>query len=133
MLQAALLDGPFLAPLPFSEDGFVACEVDVGGCDVVQALGVALVVIVFDEGPDLTFKVASQVIVCQQNTVLHRLMPAFYFALGLRVGWRTADMLYALRLQPFGQSAARIKCRIHWLRGIAVRRLTPLFRMLHWK
>ena len=59
MLQAALLDCLFLDFFPFPEYSFVAAEVDVGGCDVVQALVVSLVVVVFDEATDLTFQVAG--------------------------------------------------------------------------
>ena len=65
MLQAALSDCQFLDLFPFSDDGFVAPEVDIGGCDVVQALVVALVVVVIDEGPDLAFKIAGQIVVFQ--------------------------------------------------------------------
>ena len=101
MLQAALLDCPFLDLFPFSENGFVASEVDVCGCDVVQALVVTLIVVIRDEGPDLALKVAGQIVVLQQNPVLHGLMPAFDFPLGLRVAWRAADMLHALPFQPF--------------------------------
>ena len=36
MLQASLLDCPFLDPFPFSENGFVVSEVDVCGCEVVE-------------------------------------------------------------------------------------------------
>ena len=53
MLQAALSDRLFLDLFPFSENGFIAAKVDVGGCDVVQALVVSLVVVVIDEGTDL--------------------------------------------------------------------------------
>ena len=59
MLQATLLDCLFLDLLPFPENGFVATEVDVCGCDVVQALVVTLVVVVFDEGPDLAFEITG--------------------------------------------------------------------------
>jgi len=84
MLQAALADSQFLDLFPFSDDGLVASEVDVSGCDVVQALVIAFVVVVIDERPDLAFEVSGQIIVFQQYPVLHRLMPAFNFALGLR-------------------------------------------------
>lgn len=83
MLQAALSDCLFLDPLSFSQNGFVPAEVDVSRCDVAQALVVALVVVVIDEGPDPTFEIAGQVIVFQQNTVLHGLVPAFDFTLRL--------------------------------------------------
>jgi len=59
MLQAALSDRLFLDLFPFSENGFIAAKVDVGGCDVVQALVLSLVVVVFDEATDLTFQVAG--------------------------------------------------------------------------
>ena len=59
MLQAAFLDCQFLDHFPFSDDGFVPSEVDVGGCDVVQALVVSLVVVVVDEGADLVLKIAG--------------------------------------------------------------------------
>jgi len=59
MLQAALSDRLFLDLFPFSENGFIAAKVDVGGCDVVQALVLSLVVVVFDEATDLMFQVAG--------------------------------------------------------------------------
>jgi hypothetical protein len=36
MLQAALLDCPFLDLFPFSENGFVAPEVDAGGVTLLM-------------------------------------------------------------------------------------------------
>lgn len=93
MLQAAVLDCLFFDPFPFSENGFVAAEIDIGWCDVVQALVVTLVVIVVDECPDLAFEIAGKVIVFQQDAVLHRLMPAFDFTLGLWMEWSTTDMI----------------------------------------
>jgi len=47
----------------FAEDGFAAPEVDICGCDAVQALVAALVVVVIDEGPHLAFEIAGQVVV----------------------------------------------------------------------
>ncbi len=44
VMQAALSDCRFLAPFPFSQNGFVMAEVDVGECYVFQALVVAVVV-----------------------------------------------------------------------------------------
>ena len=117
MLQAALLDCLFLDPLPFPENGFVAAEVDVSGCDVVEALVVALVVVILDKSLNLAFEIAWQIIVFQQNTVLHGLMPSrqrrairttFDFALGLRVEGGTTDMLHFLTFQPFSQVARDI-------------------------
>ena len=105
MLQAALSDCLLLDFFSFSQNNFVSAEVDVGGCDVVQALVVSLVVVIFDEGPNLALKITVQVVIFQQNSVLHGLMPALDLALSLRVEWRTADMVHVLPLQPFGQIA----------------------------
>ncbi len=58
-MQASLSDCLFLDLFPFSENGFVTAEVDVSRCDVVQALVVSLVVVIFDEATDLTFQVAG--------------------------------------------------------------------------
>ena len=105
MLQAALLDSQFLDLVPLSDDGFVAPEIDVSRCDVVQALVVSLVVVIIDEGPDLMFEIAGQVVVFQQNPVLHGLMPALDLALGLRMERRSANVVHLVILQPFGQVA----------------------------
>jgi hypothetical protein len=42
-------------------------------------------VVVFDERVDLSFEIAGQIIVLQQDAVLERLMPTLDLALGLRV------------------------------------------------
>jgi len=47
---------------------------DIGGCEVAQALVIAVIVVVIDEGVDLHLKVSGQVIVLQQDAVLQRLM-----------------------------------------------------------
>ena len=57
--------------------------VDVGGCQVVQALVIALVIVVPNEGGDLCFKVTGQEVVLQQDAVLEGLMPTLDLALGL--------------------------------------------------
>ena len=77
MLQAALADCLLFDFLPFPQNGFVAPEVDVCGCDVVQALAVTPVVVVVDERADLAFKIAGQIVIIQKNSVLHGLVPAF--------------------------------------------------------
>ena len=105
MLQAAVSDCLFLDLLPLSQDCFVAPEVDVSRRDVVQALVVALVVVIVDEGPDLAFEIAGQIEILQQNPVLHRLVSALNLTLGLRMEWRTADMRHFLIFQPFRQVA----------------------------
>ena len=76
MLQAAFLDCQFLDFLPFSDDGFVTPKVDVGGCDVVNALVIALMIVVIDEGFDLGFEIAGQEVILKQDAVFERLVPA---------------------------------------------------------
>ncbi|ASM75233.1 hypothetical protein SULPSESMR1_04514 (plasmid) [Pseudosulfitobacter pseudonitzschiae] len=78
--------------MPFGEDGN-------------HPIVVTLVIVVVDEVPDLSLEITGQVVILQQNTILHGLMPSFYFALGLRVEWRSANMVHLLILQPFGQIA----------------------------
>jgi len=58
MVQAAVMDGQFIDLLPPFDNGGVAPEVGVGGRDVVQALVVAVVVVLIDEGADLVFEIA---------------------------------------------------------------------------
>ena len=109
----------FFDLFPFPQYGFVASEVDVSGCDVVQALVVALAVVILDKSPDLTFEIAWQEIVFQQDSVLHGLMPAFDFALGLRVERCATDMLHFLTFQPFSQDRPRCSRSHYRLAGVA--------------
>ena len=70
-----MLDGLSLDPFALFDDGGGPAEVGVGGRHVVQALVVALVVVVLDEGLDLGLEVAGQEVVLQQDglvTVLCR-------------------------------------------------------------
>ena len=69
VLQAPMFDGLSLDPFALFDDGFCPAEVGVGGRHVGQALVVALVVIVFDEGLDLGLEVAGQEVVFQQDAV----------------------------------------------------------------
>ena len=59
-----------------------ASEVDVGGRQILQALVVALMIVVFDEAIDVRFKIAGQVVVVEQNAVLERLVPASETSIG---------------------------------------------------
>ena len=114
MLQAALLDCLLLDLFPFPQNCFVPSEVDVSGCDVVQALVVPLVVVVFDKGPDLAFEVTGQVVIFQQNAVFHGLVPSrqrrvysttLDLALSLRMERCATHVRHILSFQPFGQIA----------------------------
>ena len=85
MVQAAVLGGQFYDLFSLFDDGGVASKVGVGWSYVADALVVALVVVVIDEGADLVFEIAGQIIIFKQDPVLQRLMPALDLALGLRV------------------------------------------------
>lgn len=58
-MQAPLFERPLLDPFPLLQNGFVATEVYVGRRDVVQALVIALVIVMIDEGFDLNFEVTG--------------------------------------------------------------------------
>jgi hypothetical protein len=73
--QPAVCDCLLFDPFSFDQNGLAAAEVDVGGRQVADALVIAQVIIVGDEGLDLGFEIAREVIVFEQDTVLERLMP----------------------------------------------------------
>ncbi len=102
MQQAALLDGLSLDALAFGQDGLPAAEVDIGGCEVAEALVSAAMVVVLDESLDFRLQLARQVVVLEQDAVLQRLMLALDLALGLRVAGRAANMLDLLAGEPVG-------------------------------
>src|SRR3954464_10718665 len=103
MMQAAIGDGLAFDPFAFEENGLAAPDVDVGRGEIAKALMVAAMIVVLDEGRDLAFEIAGQVVVFQQDAVLQRLMPAFDLALCLRMVGRTADVLHAFAVQPFSE------------------------------
>jgi hypothetical protein len=111
MFQAGLVDGLFLDLFPFSYDCFVSPKVDDSGRDVVHALVVALVVVIIYKGPNLVLEITGQIVVLEQDTVLHRLVPALDFSLGLWMEWRATDVLHVLLVQPFSQIARDVAVR----------------------
>jgi len=66
---------------------------------------VALMVVVIDEGFDLSLQIAGQEVVFQQDPVLQSLMPPLDFALRLRMIRGSPAVLHALVLKPFSQIA----------------------------
>ena len=58
MLQAAVLDGFHFDLSPFGQDRFATAKIDVGRSEVADALVVAMVVVVVDEGGDGGFEFA---------------------------------------------------------------------------
>ena len=59
MLQAPVLDGLSFDPFSFQQDGLAPAEVDISRGQIVQALMIAVVVVVLDEGLDLGFEVSG--------------------------------------------------------------------------
>ena len=103
MERAPMLVAFPLDPFPFPKDGLVAPEVDVGGREFAEALVVAAVVVMLDEGVDLDLEIARQEGALEQDAVLQRLVPPLDLALGHRMMRRAADMAHA----PVGQHSAR--------------------------
>ena len=85
VLQATICDCLAFDPFAFEEDGLGAAEVDVSRSEIAEALVIAGMVVVLDEGRDLAFEIAGQVVMLEQDAVLERLMPALDLALGLRM------------------------------------------------
>src|SRR3712207_8608784 len=105
MQQAPLLDGPALDAFALEQDRLSAAEVDVGRGEVIEALVVAAVVVVLDEGLDPRLELARQMVALEQDAVLQRPGPALDLALGLRVAGRSADVLHPLAGEPIGEVA----------------------------
>lgn len=57
MLQAAVCNGFTFDARTLSQDGFGSAEVNIRRREVVDALMIAVMVVVFDEAADLTFEV----------------------------------------------------------------------------
>ena len=99
------MDGLSFDALSLSEDVVTSAEVDIGRCQVFEALVIALVIIVLDEAPDLHLEITRQEVVLQQDAVLERLMPSLDFALGLRVVRGSANMCHLSVFKPLSQFA----------------------------
>jgi len=108
VLQAPVLDGLSFDHIPLQQDGLAAPKVDIGGREVAQALMLAQVIIVFDKSTDPGFEVTGQIIVLQQDSVLASPTLALDLALGLGMVRCATDMLHALIIEPFGQTAGDI-------------------------
>ena len=85
MLQATVCEGGKLDAFAFCEDHWSATEVDVSRREVVDALMIAAVIVVLDEGSDLPFEIGRQLVIIEQNAVLQGLVPALDLSPGLRV------------------------------------------------
>ena len=68
-----------------------------------------MMVVVLDEGFNLSFEITWHEVVLQQNAVLQGLLPTLDLALSLGMIRRTARVLHAFVLQPFRQFASSPK------------------------
>ena len=62
-----------------------------------------------DEGFDLPFEIAGQVVVVEQNAVREGLVPALDFSRSLGMIRCSAYMLHAFVLEPLGQIAGNLR------------------------
>ena len=103
VLQAPIFDGLSFDPFPLFDDDLCPAEVGICGCHIVQALVIALMVVVFHERFDLPFEVTRQEVIFQEDAVFQGLVPAFDLALRLWMERRTAHMAQLLRFDIFRQ------------------------------
>ena len=59
--------------------------------------------IVLDEGLEVGFEIAGQIIVFEQDLIFERLVPALDFAVGLRMTGGAADVIDISLVEPFSQ------------------------------
>ena len=85
MLQATFLDCVAFDPFSFKQDCLTAPEVHVGRRQIAQALVIASMIVVIDEPADAGLKITRQVVVLEQDLVLHRTVITFDLALGHRM------------------------------------------------
>ena len=107
-MQASILDCGAFDPLSVHEDFLAASAIDVGRREIVQALVIAAMIVMIDEGGDLRFQVSGQIIVFEQDAVLEGLMPALDLALGLRMTGRAANVLDVVVAEPFREIAGDV-------------------------
>src|ERR1051326_7973567 len=108
VLQAAVSNGLSLDPFSFGQDGWTASKVGVGGGGIVDAFVVSAVVVVVDEGRDLSFEVAGQEVVFQQDAVFEGLVPALDIALGHWMIGRPGQMFDVASTEPVREIARDI-------------------------
>ena len=74
---------------------------------------VALMVVVVDEGFNLSFEITWQEVVFEQNTVLESLVPAFDLALSLGMIRRTAEPLLTPMREQQHPSLVALIAKVH--------------------
>ena len=82
---------------------FVTPDVDGARFESTNSPLIALVVVVVEEGYNLSFEITRQEAIFQQEVVFRGLVPWFDPAVGLRIIWRATRAIHAFFLQPFWQ------------------------------
>ena len=103
VMQASAFDSLSFDSISLFQDGLAPSEVDIGRGQILDALVIAVVVVVIDEGFNAGLKISGEEVVIQQDAVLQGLVPSFNLALGLRMIRCAPDMAHALALQPISQ------------------------------
>jgi hypothetical protein len=103
VMQAPGFDGLSFDPFSLFQDSLATTEVDIGRGQIVDALVVTPVVVMFHECFDAGLKVTREEVVFRQDAVLQGLKPSFDLAPGLRMIWSTPDMAHVLVFQPVSQ------------------------------
>ena len=98
-MQAPGLDSLSFDPFSLFQDGLSPSEVDIGRGQIIDALVIAVGVVVIHEGFNAGLKISGEEVVFQQDAVV----PSFNLALGLGVIRCAPDMAHALVLQPISQ------------------------------
>src|SRR5215813_3134046 len=103
VLQSTAGNGLSFDPLSFGQDSRATPAVDVCGGEIVDALVVSAVIVVVDESRNLSFEIAGQEVIFQQDAVFEGLMPALNFALGHRMIGRAAKVFDIAVVEPFDE------------------------------
>jgi hypothetical protein len=100
-----LFDGFSFDVFPPFKNGRSSAKVDVGRCQVVQALVVSAIVVVLDKLADALFELTWQIVVLLQNAVFHRSMISLDLALCHRMIRPTAGVADAVVIEPVAKLA----------------------------
>ena len=103
VMQAPGLDSLSFDPFSLFQDGLSPSEVDIGRGQIIDALVIAVGVVVIHEGFNAGLKISGEEVVFQQDAVFQGLMPSLDLALSLRMIWGTPDVAHFLVSQPFSQ------------------------------
>ena len=99
ILYTSLLHCSFLDFVSFVEHLLGSAEIDIGRCEIVEQLVIALVVVIRHETGNLRFKISRKKIILQVHNIFHRAMITPNFALRHRMIRRGMGVLDVPALQ----------------------------------